>query len=402
MSSRRTTALATALAAVATGSVLLLPATSAHAADSALTYKISDVSQTVLHRGNTPATLTFAVTNPSDAPLPYQGSAALTASEGFLYQGSVTIGVTPLDAPATDSEPGDVNGADLAFYPKGELEKPFMVPAHSSYSWKITVSPAPDYPSNSSPEEEGSFWIYLYGQGASRQEQDNATHRFDVEPGLVDTFDTGAVVAPGKPAVTWLELDDYGSGSFPGALTTEISDYGAPSAVASALTLEVRSGGKWVALEHEGDQTQWLLPAIPAGFSHGQKHRYELRFSLKTEVPGVKEVGLGATTRYLGRMPFVTAAGRLQIDPASATATPTPTASASASASASAAPTTPGPTTPAANSPAPDGTSGGGEQLASTGAAGTGMLAGIAALLAAVGAGLTFGAARRRRASPHS
>jgi hypothetical protein len=390
MSARPLTLAATA----AVCGVLLAPAAASADTPAGLTAAISDATHTTVTRGHGQDAFTLTVTNNSATAQSYAGQLVAMPAGGPspLETGQVTLDVRPLSAPATGSATMSQNPALIdQFFPQGtDTAHPFQVPAGTSYSWRVTVAFGADFPGN-----DDGVDVTASGGGSPKA-------HFDLSPALPDgafteSFSRAVTVAPGTPGTTTLVLDNEAGGTFTEPLTTLIEVY----PTGPGLGLDVRAGGAWVpaAVIQPGE---WKLPQLPAGFAHGQKHSYELRFSATGRPAAAKDIKLTSLT-WLGS-PIADAQTTLHLVPASAPATPTTPATPPASTPATTAPGTAQASSSAAAAPAADtGTPSPSATgaLAHTGSSNTGVLAGIAALLAAAGAALIAVTVRRRKSSAH-
>jgi hypothetical protein len=384
------------VAAVAVlGGTLLAPAAHADSKAAPLKVAVSDVTHNTLTRGKGTNSFTVTVTNTTDTAQPFSGDAMMwpgASGPSPLTAGQVLAGVVPVHAPATDvSVRGQNPGLNVMFFPHGGtlFKSAFQIPAGAAYSWKVTVGAAAGFPGN-----DDGLDIEVT---SDRGEAERADVHFDIAPALPDgrlteTFDRSVTVAPGSPGETTLELHNGAGGEF----TSPLSDMVYLGSAVPGLGLEYRSGGNWVPAKVVSDGQSWLLPEVPAGFAYQQTHSYRLRFTAAKQPAAPRDVSVSSRV-VLGEQ-IAGAQTTLHLKKAAKPAAPaTPTATATASAPAS-------PTSAAV--PAATGTSGatsGGSspsttQLAHTGASHTGLLAGLAALLAAAGAFLTVSVKRRRSA----
>ncbi|MFD8071872.1 hypothetical protein ACFV3E_04335 [Streptomyces sp. NPDC059718] len=389
MSVRRVTlATATATATAAVAFTLLAPvAAQATPIDSTLKLALSDVSHNDVVRGQNVQTLTLTVTNPSDAAQDYTGLVfGIPSGPSPILGSQILFEAAPVTAPATDVKVGQEDqSALIGFFPHGgKAGDDFSVPAKGSISWKITFGFGKDYPLN----DDGITLAFDTGRGSESVE-------FDVPPAQADGKVTGvfggkATVAPGKPGRTWYEVDNGAGGKFDVPLRTLLS----VADPVPGLGVDVLSNGHWVKAQVAGSR-EWTLPEIPKGFSHGQKYRYDLRFTVPS-TPGTgkaRDFGVQILTNLAegNRTPIVDMEGTLHYDPKQA-AVSTPTPSPTASASAAPVPSPAG-NTPAANAANAPGT----DELAATGSDNGSLLVGLAAVLVGAGAAITASVARRRR-----
>jgi hypothetical protein len=392
LSVRRLTATATAVATAAVCGALLVPAAAYADAGSAdpVTLAITQVTHNALGRGEGTDTLTLTAANPTDAAQKYTGR-VVVIPEGAspLTAGQVRVQIDPVSAPATElgGYGTTLTSASASFFPQGAAPgAAFSIPAHTSYSWKVTFGVRPNFPLNDD------------GAGLEFATRDHVVHQGfqvgDAQSGLVTAaFGPEATVASGRPARAWLEIDNGRSGRFVLPLSATVHVDGR----LPGLTLEVLADGRWTKAVKEGDGT-WRLPRIAAGFAHGDTHRYQLRFTATAGGGSARDVALTAKVSLTegNTYPFLLGHGTLHYDPAA----PAPTATSSASAptttpaATSTAPATPT-SAPAAAGNAPA-TNAPAAELAHTGAS-QGELAGAAVLIAAAGTALTVTAARRRR-----
>lgn len=396
LSARRTVVAATAVAGAAVCGTLLAPAAYADGGApgaKGLTITVADRTHEPLTRGSGTETFTLTVSNPAATAQDYTGLMFGEAGGPSPILGKqLHLDVTPVSAPATDLTLGQQDQAAMAMWqPKGtRLGTAFAVPAHGSYSWKVTFGFQADFPSNNDA-------LNLDIDSATSPQQ---VH-FDLSPALKDGKLTGtwgpkATVRPGAPGRTWYELQDTAGGAFDQPLRTLVFASGAKE---RGMTLEVLAGGRWVPAQPAG-QDQWWLPQVPKGFAGGHTHRYDLRFSVPngkgTHAAGALDLTVRTNLAAGNDAPIVDldVKGGLRYNPtpaASAPGTPTAEPSSTPTAAVPAASTAPAGTAPVTDAAQPT------AQLAHTGSSHAGLFAGLAALFAAAGAALIAAVARKRR-----
>ena len=388
---RTVAATAVAVAAAAVCGTLLAPA--AQADDSPLTVALTDISHNDVARGQSYQTLTLTVSNTSAAAEDYRATVFGTPDGPSPILGSqILFQAAPVTAPATDVTLASEDASALVELSPhgGKPTDAFSVPAHGSLSWKVTFGFREDYPLN----DDGITLSFDTGRGSR-------TVHFDVPPAQADGKLTGklgakATVAPGRPGRTTYDVADSAGGAFQSPLRTLVFVAGAPK----GLDLQVLANGTWTDANALGGG-QWTLPEIGTGFKGGDKHHYDLRFTVPDGQGNGKARDLQLTVltglSKGNTTPIVDLDGSLRYDPtpaAPATPSPSPTTSGAA---ATPAPTASATTAPAANAPSTD--TGSGEQLAKTGSSNAGLFAGLAAVFAAAGALVMASVARRRRAA---
>ncbi|WUH92106.1 hypothetical protein OG900_19660 [Streptomyces sp. NBC_00433] len=375
---------------VALGGALLAPAAHADSPGAPLTVAVSDVTHHAMNRGSGTNSFVLTVTNTTGTTQPFAGNALVWpngSGPSPIEVGQIHTEVTPVSAPATDlAVEGQMPGLIAAFFPHGgnRLTSSFQIPAGADYSWKITVGAAADFPGNDDGLDV---------------EISSAQVHFDIGPALPDghvteKFDHAATVTPRKPGETTLTLSNGAGGKFTSPLRTRIYlDSAVPG-----LKLQYRSGGKWVPATTVEDGSLWMLPEIPAGFAYRQTHSFPLRFTLEGQPAGPRDVSVYAQLILGDALSGTNAQTTLHLTSA-AKPTSTPT---SAPSSAPASAPAPAPSAAVKTSGSQGATSGSSTpdtQLAHTGSSHTGLLAGLAGLLAATGAFLVFTVNRRRRSA---
>ena len=390
---RRLSVAATAVATAAVCGTLLAPA--AHAtSDDPLAVALTDVSHNDVARGQGGQTLTLSVTNTTDSAQDYYNNVfGIPDGPSPILGSQLVFQAAPVTAPATDVTLGQEDESALVTLSPhgGKPFAPFSVPAHGSMSWKITFGFGKDYPLN----DDGITLAFDTGHGSK------SVH-FDLPPAQADGKLTGTLgakptVAPGKPGRTTYDVADSAGGAFQSPLRTLVTVADAPK----GMKLQVLTNGTWTNA-HSLSQSEWTLPEIATGFKGGDKHHYDLRFTVPDGRGNGKarDLQLNVITGMTegNRSPIVDQRGALHYDPTPAvTATASPSPSASSSAAATPAPSASSTVAPSTNAPSTD--TGSGQQLAKTGSSNAGLLAGLAALFAAAGAVVMASVARRRKAA---
>ncbi|MFG1810110.1 hypothetical protein [Streptomyces sp. NPDC049040] len=387
------------VASVVLGGTLLVPAAHADSPEAPLTLAVGDVTHNTMTRGNGTNSFTVTVTNTSSTTQPFTGDALVwpgNSGPSPLEIDQVRTQVTPIHAPATDvSVDGQNPGMNVVFFPHGgTATSGFQIPAGAGYSWRVTISAAADFPGN-----DDGLDIDLKSI-VSEVVAPGHVH-FAVGPALPDghlteRFNHSVTVSPGAPGKTTLSLYDGAGGTFTSPLSTMVE----VESAASGLSLEYRSGsGTWKPATVVESGRSWLLAPVPAGFAYQQTHSYQLRFTAAEQPAAARDLRLSSRVVLGGEI--ASAQSTLHLRPAS-----TPTATATPSSAPTSAPVPAGDVTTAGTAAggatsgaATSGGSTSSAQLASTGSSHMGLIAGLAALLAAAGAFVTMSVTRRRRAA---
>ncbi|MFG3286877.1 hypothetical protein [Streptomyces sp. NPDC048111] len=366
-----------------------------------------------LTRGGAAETFELTVHNPTataQAFHPWMLGDAVGASP--LQNDDVTFKVEAVDAPATKSFVGHQDGGwQGVFYPSAkDASAGFDVPANGKLSWKVTIGLGAGYPTN-----DGDFKLTATSISGEVAANHQASHTFKADPQIkaghlktwfVKTADS-SMDRPGERQHLELKYQATGDGVFAGPLTTQLQLSFDDAKVHNTFFAQALIDGRWQELKLTDNGVR--LPVIPKGFGAASGvHTLPLRISVAQQ-PAIKKltpvtvearVGLASGNTY----PFETAklqfgmrtkdeatvpAGKPSAKP---TGTPTGTPSAKPVTAAAAVPVTAGnanlTTTSATGS------------LAHTGAdSRTGLYAGIAGALVAIGAAVALLGARRRRGS---
>jgi hypothetical protein len=295
-------AAATAAVTALLGSTVLVP-TTAHAAGVAPSVTVTvlaPVPRKELLPGGPGESFTVTAANETDAPLPFDGQLP-GVTVGHLPIGSrdVKISVEPMSAPATAFVAGQLRTEYLGrFYPAGSTDPdtPFTVPAHTTYTWKVTVAATKTWPAGDSQlafqiEQSHNTLYYRVGHKTTNG-------RFDETM----TVSGDGTAAPHRPLFMNLNLTNNTGAAIASPLRTSIT-FSNTSTGPNALTVQdlqvwLWNGKAWVALK--GTTYSWQLPLISAHFPNGGKHTYRLMVSLNSHYK--KSMGGGvdvwAATRF--------------------------------------------------------------------------------------------------------
>ncbi|MFD7339370.1 hypothetical protein ACFV98_25640 [Streptomyces violascens] len=362
-----------------------------------------------LTRGGAAETFELTVSNPTaktQAFHPWMLGEAVGASP--LQNDDVTFKVEAVDAPATKSFVGHQDGGwQGMFYPSGkDLSAGFDVPANGMLTWKVTIGLGAGYPTN-----DGDFKLTATSLNGEVAQNHQASHTFKADPqikaGRLKTwFEEKPAGMGGPTARQYLDLhyQATGDGAFGSALTTRLQlSYAGPRVKTPAFFVQALIDGRWQDLKVDYDSV--VLPAIPKGFGSASGVRtlpLRINLGVKTQIKKVTpitaeaDVSLASGNTY----PFGGATAKFSLGPIDEGTAPTtkpstkPTGTPSAKPAASAA----GSAAPAAASNANLATTSATGSLAHTGAdSRTGLYAGAAAALVALGGAVAWLGARRRR-----
>ncbi|MER7465684.1 LPXTG cell wall anchor domain-containing protein [Streptomyces sp. NPDC097981] len=411
-------AAATAVIAAVAGTVLMpLSAYAAPAADNQHSLKVTlgaPAPSGPLTRGGAAETFELTVTNPSDKPSSFHpwiiGEAAGASP---IQRADIVYKVEAVSAPATKFSVGSQDGGWQGLFQPADkpASEGFEVPAGSKLTWKVTIGLAKSYPTN-----DGDFKIRATSYSAEVADGGDASLTFKADPaiktGTLETSFKNIGDCKGVPALQCREMDlSYrvtGDGAFDTALHSWLDlTFGSDVKVPN-LQLWTLVDGKWEGLS-TSDPYNFMLPTIPKGFSAASGERVlRLRasfgpntdFKKATDVTLHAGVGLPEGNTY----EFSGADAKFQLAPPTATTSPSPTPSKSATTQPS---TSPSPSASASTSTSTvavgntnttaNGSTG---SLAHTGAdSNTGLYAGLAAVLVALGGAAAWLGARRRNSA---
>jgi hypothetical protein len=398
----------TVSAAIAGGALLLpgvaqaaTPATSA----SSLTLTVGAPAPAgALTPGGGSQSFTVTVANSGSSAQPFtsqiggkpQGSLALTGSDA-AFQVAALPG-TPATGGALDGEDGQLLGA---FYPQGgRFGDAFSIPAHTTYSWKVTLGVNKSWPVNDSDLD---FYVLGNTGAIGAQKLDFKVGDAGTGGPVLETFGgSGSTIAPGQPLVNTLTITNKSGAPLTKSWQSDLSygQSGKQTGVADhmVLAMDEWTGAAWKPIDAAAPLAH-LQNDLPNGASVTFTFRVRLvKYSaVVPSGPISVSVDSGFRGPSVGVQKDVTVyAKALPAGAPSTSPTRSATAAPSAAASASAATGT-GTASPSAPASAPAAVGGG---LAHTGGgSNTSLLAGGA--MAFVGAGLAVTYGLRRRTGGH-
>lgn len=405
MSAARTRLSAAVLTAALVGTAVLLP-TAAHAAAPApaLTMTLTGPSSNVpfLVPGGKSENIELDVNNDSATPQPFHGELSGAAKGALgIVPSDLTFSLVPENAgtPATGAElDGQDSGLLGAFYPRGgKFGDSFTIPAHTRYSWLITIGAARSWPVNNS----GLSFTVLGGR-------DGSPHRsIDIKVGeagtggpMVESLSGGNDVAPGRPLLTTLTVTNRTGAALAHAWPNQIvfgSDRHGDISSDTRLAADLWDGAHWQPLK-DGQ-----LPTLPAGFAKGASVSYQLRVRV-TEYHAKAASGLVSMFVRGGGGPGTTFQATKELTvhkvapsagaPSTSTASPSPSATTAAPSATASAPAS---ASAAASAPASAAATAAGSLAHTGGGSSTGLLAGAALALLGAGLAVMVGLRNRRR-----
>ncbi|ROR43141.1 hypothetical protein [Kitasatospora cineracea] len=281
---RRSRLLATAVAVAATAAALAPTAASAADApsgDPAAKPLVATLAQAPdqgpLTRSGDGADLTMTVTNNSDQAQPFHPSVAVTpvGSAPANWQW-IDFSATAVSAPDTYglrtwSGTNEFAGAVLPL--NSMASTPFTVPAHTTYSWKVSFKLTAALPA-----DDTAVNVALRNDLGDSTVSDPLNLPVTAPTGaFYQTFDGfSGTVRFQQPMETTLNLLNNGASTSTVHPTLRFGDGTRQSP--ATLALEVWGDGAWVTVP--GTDNTWRLPPVPGGLASGASHQYRLRLSL--------------------------------------------------------------------------------------------------------------------------
>ncbi|MFF3911532.1 hypothetical protein ACFYZJ_37645 [Streptomyces sp. NPDC001848] len=272
---RRLAGTATVVAATAASAALaLLPGTANAATQSTtanpLTITATPAQPGPLLPGGAAKSFDFTVTNHSGAAIAMNGELSGAAHGALpLTDGDVKLSVRAVHAPATTSVFGSQDGGFIgSFYPKGgHWGSTFKLPAHSSYTWKITVAATKAFPINDDRLEIGFGAVADKGRNVAERAMPFHIGAFNLHNGgpIVTEVSGGKSLTAKQP----LTLDVSFTNRTGLPLAKKVYPWigqGSRSPLSGVtLAYDLWDGKRWVSLG-KGDAA---LPVLPAHMANG-------------------------------------------------------------------------------------------------------------------------------------
>ncbi|WP_052434612.1 hypothetical protein [Streptacidiphilus melanogenes] len=247
------------------------------AATSPLVMTLGRIQSGPLMPGGAAKVFDLSVTNTSGKAVAFGSELGGGPHGALAVDGTdVKLSVTPVHAPATGLTFGGQDGGLLgSFFPKGgEFGSTFTLPAHATYTWKVTLAATKAWPVNDDRLQFG-FNVAAQNGGASADRQLNLQVGTAHTGGpIVQTLTGGNVVAPGKPLVLRYTLTNHTGAAVaqrlqPGVLE-ELPGAGSLDAT---LAYDLWENGRWVTIGTDGAG----LPKLPAHWANGASAAYTVR-----------------------------------------------------------------------------------------------------------------------------
>ncbi|MGR4881822.1 hypothetical protein ACIPUC_20850 [Streptomyces sp. LARHCF249] len=368
-----------------------------------------------LTRGGVTETFDLTVKNPTGKAVTYKPWMLLDPTgPSRLQQDDVVFKVESVDAPATKSSIGQQDGEwQGTFFPAagtpGEPSEGFDIPANGKMTWKVTLGLGANYPTNN-----GDFNLRAASYNNSVAADGTDSRLFKVGP-QIKTGELKTSFAQGSPDMGGPEKRAYwnvnyqatGDGTFAtGLASTLILSH--PGDEKADFRVQAMIDGRWQDLKEE-DVDRYKLPEIPKGFGAasgvrtlplrvnlGENTKIKQKATVTMEVEVSHATGNTYPLKTVGvKFPLVPFAQPVPSGTPSTTPSATPTKAPATSPSVQPAAATSSSAAAAGNTHT---TTTGSGALASTGSSsGTGLYAGLAAALVALGAAAAWLGARRRR-----
>ncbi|WP_327263234.1 hypothetical protein OG444_18560 [Streptomyces sp. NBC_01232] len=371
-----------------------------------------------LSRGGATETFDLTVKNPTGKAVTYKPWMLVDQTgPSRLKHDDVVFKVDAVDAPATKSSVGQQDGGwQGLFYPATaggkESGAGFDIPANGKMTWKVTIGLGANYPTN-----DGNFTFTATSYNNSVAPGGADSHLFTVDPqikaGELKTWFQQVGSGKDDPEqLAYLNLNHQatGEGTFDTALATTLS-LTHPGEQKADFRLQALIEGRWQDLS--GEYGRYELPLIPKGFGASAGVRslplrvclgLDTRLTKKTMITMVAETGHAEGNTY----PFKSSSIEFPLTPST---DPGPSDKPSDKPSEKPAPapsTTPSTATPvvqqavaaSTGNTAVTTTGSSTGALARTGSdSATGLYAGLAAALVALGAAAAWLGRRRRTAA---
>ncbi|MEY9847637.1 hypothetical protein [Streptacidiphilus sp. MAP5-3] len=251
----------------------------------------------------------LSVSNTSGTDVAF-GSELGGGAHGALPVGDnqVTLGMTPVHAPATALTFGGQDGGLIgSFYPKGgQFGDAFTLPAHATYTWKVTLAATKAWPVNDDRLQLG-FNIGTGGGATVAKQLDLEVGTAKTGGPIVQTLTGGgSALSAAQPLVMRYTLTNRTGAPVaqslqPGLLTTSYESV----PLTASLAYDLWQNDRWVPLGTDSAG----LPAIPAHWANGASVSYTVRVRVAGWDAGTgKGDTLGVEASY---DPFASSADRV-------------------------------------------------------------------------------------------
>ncbi|MFJ4007865.1 hypothetical protein ACIPWL_31095 [Streptomyces sp. NPDC090023] len=285
MSVRRRLAGSVAVVATAASTVLaLLPGTADAAPQSTASNPLS-ISTTPAERGpllpgGATKNFTFTVTNHSSASVAMNGELQGAAHGALpLMNGDVKLSMQAVHAPATTAAFGSQDGQLIgAYYPKGgHWGSAFKIPAHASWTWKVSVTATKAFPIN----DDRLAIVVGASFGEGRAENRRATNfhigSFSLNNGgpLVTKMTGGTSLTSKKPLALNVSFTNRTGLPLARKVQPWIGQASTSRTALPDVTLayDLWNGKKWVSI---GEYSS-TLPVLPAHLADGATVNNKIR-----------------------------------------------------------------------------------------------------------------------------
>ncbi len=228
--------------------------------------------------------MVFSVTNNTAKPQKFEaGVGALPQGALYLDGGQLALQVAPLGrTPATSTDfMAQAPGYMGVLYPRGTaFGSDFTVPAHASFSWRLSLAATKAWPAN-----DNGFTLDAFAESPNSPAVSESTSFFKVGKAttggpIVERLSGGTVVAPGRPAYETLTVTNR-TGAALATAWDDLAYINVPATakgLAGALATDVWVGsaakGHWQPVQNTG-----LLNA-PRGLANNATATFRLRVRL--------------------------------------------------------------------------------------------------------------------------
>ncbi|WP_042426951.1 hypothetical protein [Streptacidiphilus anmyonensis] len=249
----------------------------AAAAKSPLVMTLGRIQSGPLMPGGAAKVFDLSVTNTSGRAVAFGSELGGGPHGALAVDGTdVKLSVTPVHAPATGLTFGGQDGGLLgSFFPKGgQFGSTFTLPAHATYTWKVSLAATKAWPVN---DDRLFFGLNV----ATPDGHDSAGRQLNLQVGtahtggpIVQTLTGGNVVAPGKPLVLRYTLTNRTGAAVAQSLQPGVlEELPGSGSLNVTLAYDVWQNGRWVQVGTDGAG----LPKLPAHWANGASAGYTIR-----------------------------------------------------------------------------------------------------------------------------